>query len=185
MDTNGARGRAHSIAKILLTRTLEAGLMEEALHDVSPEDVAVLKQEIQTIASEHAQQAAFYKALEVSQPAQCETWADTVVMLPDQEQSIYPGKAFGNTGLGYWIGGNTDLVFYTPTHLPSGYGVGGFFYSLEQCERYIRALASCMNWNQPRETLLEDPTYQPDQFRELHQHFQVEDATETAGGGRW
>jgi hypothetical protein len=117
-------------------------------------------------------------------PLQGAQFEDTTITLAGVN-TTYAGKKLGDTGLGYWISDGKP-AFYAPTHILSGYKVSAeIFYSEEVCQHYIEELAKLMNWNRPLEMLVKDSAYQPEQINALAKKFWIEDAAETAGGGRW
>jgi hypothetical protein len=63
MDKNGARGRALSVASYLLRSTV---FIDEASKsaNLTQEELAMVKQELKAISSEHARIALLYKAIE-------------------------------------------------------------------------------------------------------------------------
>jgi hypothetical protein len=115
----------------------------------------------------------------------------TITILGYQGGSTWPGRKLGDTGLGYWIAGPEDEedngpTFYQPTHIPSGYAAcSDRFYSEEQCQNYIKALAPLLNWNVPLEALVANPNYPPKELTEIYHKYILEDAAATAGGGAW
>jgi hypothetical protein len=65
MDKNGARGRACSIVQFMLKDDMKHGVIDTVLAGSPPDEQALVKQEIQNIANEHAKQAKFHKAIEL------------------------------------------------------------------------------------------------------------------------
>jgi hypothetical protein len=62
MDKNSSRGRAHSIASIVLRRFAEGGgLLDEVATDVTPEKLTKIKQALIDLADEHALYAQSYR----------------------------------------------------------------------------------------------------------------------------
>lgn len=65
MDKNGARGRACKIVSFVLNGSIKEGVVDAVLNkQLSPEDAALVKQEMQAIADECAAQAEFHRAIE-------------------------------------------------------------------------------------------------------------------------
>lgn len=67
MDKNSSRGRAHSIASIVLRRFAEGGgLLDEVATGITPEELAKVKQALIDLADEHGLYADEYRRRGVS-----------------------------------------------------------------------------------------------------------------------
>ncbi len=115
-------------------------------------------------------------------------WHETTINISGPfGRKAYPSKELTGSGLGYWIGKDKgELTFYVPTHLLSGYkAASAAFHSEDICKQFLVELSQLMNWNQPLKELVKDENYQPDKFNALAKRYWIEDAGQTAGGGRW
>lgn len=65
MDKNSARGRACKIVSFVLNGSIKEGVVDTVLNkQLSPEDAALVKQEMQAIADECEEQAEFHRNVE-------------------------------------------------------------------------------------------------------------------------